>query len=72
MSKPENHNIENMMASCPQCNILKSCQSVEMFRDAVADRITQLERIPAYRTAIRYGLITEVKKPIIFYFEEIK
>ena len=72
MLKPENDNIENMMASCPQCNILKSCQTIEMFRETVANRITQLERIPAYRTAIRYGLITEVKKPIVFYFETIK
>ena len=48
MVKPENDNIGNMIASCPQCNILKSCQSVEMFRDTIKDRLIQLERQSAY------------------------
>ena len=71
MSKPENDHIGNMIASCPQCNILKSSQSVEMFRETIKDRLTQLERQSAYRTAKRYGMIQETNIEIVFYFERI-
>lgn len=71
MVKPENDNIDNMIASCPQCNILKSCQSVEMFRETIKDRLIQLERQPSYRTAKRYEMIQETNIKIVFYFEKL-
>lgn len=69
MHAPENDHIGNMMASCPQCNILKHCFNVEEFRDIVKDRLNQLERQSAYRTAKRFGMIEETNIEIVFYFE---
>ncbi|HEX5328854.1 HNH endonuclease signature motif containing protein [Sulfuricurvum sp.] len=71
MNRPQNDHIGNMIASCPECNILKSSQSVEMFRETVSDRLRQLERQCAYRTAKRYGMIQETNIEIVFYFEQI-
>lgn len=70
MNKPENDCIENMMASCPQCNILKRCDNVERFRATVQDRINQLERQNAYRTAKRYGMVIETDIEIVLFYYE--
>ena len=71
IEKPENDTIDNMMASCPSCNILKTSGSVEQLRASILDRTRQLARQASYRTALRYGLIKECPKEIVFYFEEI-
>ena len=71
MERPENHNEDNFIASCPQCNLLKTSGSIEYLRDAIIDRLKQLSRQASYRTAIRYGILKETKKNIVFYFEKI-
>lgn len=71
MERPENDHIGNMMAACPQCNILKHCQDVEGFRATIADRTRQLELQSAYRTAKRYGMVVEVDMNIVFYLETL-
>ena len=68
---PENDHIDNMLPSCPSCNIAKSSLCLEDFRSIIEDKLTQLLREANYKTAFRYGLIEEKPKKIIFYFETI-
>ena len=70
---PERLNIDNQMPSCPSCNINKHSDSIEGFRSLIAGFINSLNRDSTqYKIAKRYGLITETKKPVVFYFEQDK
>ena len=69
---PERLHIDNQMPSCPSCNINKHSDSLEMFRARISGFIVSLNRDSVqYKVAKRYGLIKEVKKPVIFYFEKL-
>lgn len=73
MTKPENHNSENVMPSCPSCNISKMSLPLEDWRSWLEYHVESLNKHnPTYRLVKRYGLIIETKKPIVFYFEKIK
>jgi 5-methylcytosine-specific restriction endonuclease McrA len=69
---PEMDCFENMLAACPSCNINKHSGSVENFRDLIANFIKSLNSYSVqYAIAKRYGLVVEVEKPVVFYFETI-
>lgn len=68
---PENHTIDNMLASCPSCNIAKSSLHIEAFREIIEDKLNMLASIPNYQIAKRYGLLKEEPHKITFYFEEL-
>src|SRR5688572_25533552 len=52
MVNPQNHTIENMIASCPSCNIYKHSASIEEFRFMLQNGVKMLERNnPQYRFA---------------------
>jgi len=72
MENPELDCFENMMPSCPPCNIAKSSLKLEAFRDIVADKLNMLKREANYRTALRYGLVIESPIEIVFHFEKAK
>ncbi len=65
-----NH-IDNLFPSCEGCNELKGAHSLERFRSEllrIADRMFNTN--DAYRAAVRFGLIQQIKKKEIkFYFE---
>lgn len=62
---------DNIRASCGPCNRLKSVFSVEEFRALISRQVAAARRdSAAYRTALRYGLITETGAAVRFYFEE--
>ena len=62
--------IENLMPSCGSCNNYKSVHSLEQFRQELTHMKKRLnERSTHYKISKRFGLIQEVDKPIIFYFE---
>jgi len=64
--------IYNLFPSCQSCNSSKSDLSVEDFRDRISDRIKRLNDYSTeYRIAKRFGLIEEMDKDIIFYFEKL-
>lgn len=64
--------MDNYMASCPQCNNYKHCMSVEAFRKQLGKQLELCTRHSVnYRFAVKYGLVEEVKKDIVFYFESI-
>jgi hypothetical protein len=72
MYRPQNDRIENMMPSCPPCNISKHSMSLESWRGWLAGHVNSLNAFhPIYRLAKAYGLIQETGNPVVFYFERI-
>lgn len=67
---PERHEIDNLYPSCSHCNLFKSTYTIEGFRKQIAH---QPERAQAYsvnfRTAQRFGLVTVIERPVVFWFE---
>jgi len=69
---PERLHIDNQMPACASCNINKHTSSLEEFRAMIAKFMNSLNRYSVqYRVAKRYGLIEEVPKPVVFYFETL-
>lgn len=65
--------IENYNPSCPICNNWKHRDSIESFRRSIAQQIRKCRDYSRnFRMAERYGLVHEIEKPIIFYFETYK
>lgn len=67
----ENNTMSNLMPACRSCNFYKSTMTVESFRKQLGLVVGRLEKVFIYRLARDYGLISENKKDIIFYFEEV-
>jgi 5-methylcytosine-specific restriction endonuclease McrA len=71
MMYPERLNINNQYPACPSCNINKHSMSLEGFRTSIYDFIKSLNNNSVqYKIAKKYGLITETKNPVVFYFEK--
>lgn len=70
--QPANHTISNMMPACAPCNISKGRQTLEGWRQWLADHIKSLNSYTQiYRIAKAYGLIVETGKPVVFHFETV-
>jgi hypothetical protein len=64
--------IENYNPACPRCNRWKSTFDLETFRKEIGEQLNRLYRYNNnYRIAFDYGMITENKEPIKFYFEKL-
>ena len=62
--------IDNFMASCPQCNMFKSSLSLEQFRKELSFQVDNARRYSVnFRFAEKYKQIEVCKTPIVFYFE---
>lgn len=63
--------LDNLYPACAPCNLFKATYSIEGFRKEIA---LQVERARSYsvnfRTAERFGLVSKVDSPVIFYFEK--
>ena len=71
MMFPERDNIKNMMPSCRSCNRRKSNYSLESFRGLIQRDVDNMRKTSLnFKFAERYGLVKEVVKPVVFYFEE--
>lgn len=67
---PERFHIDNQNPSCASCNINKHSASLEDFRELIHGFLKSLNRDSTqYKIAKRYGLIHEIEKPVVFYFE---
>lgn len=63
--------LQNMVPACRSCNHYKSTLTVEQFRQSVERMPAVLERDNStYRTAVRFGLVWPLPKPVTFYFEQ--
>jgi 5-methylcytosine-specific restriction endonuclease McrA len=68
--KPENDCIENLMPSCPPCNIDKHSWPLEAWRQKLSNAPGVLARNqPTYRHAMRFGLVAETGAQVVFHFE---
>lgn len=69
--RPEADCPENIFPSCAPCNLLKTTYSLEMFRKLVSLQVERGRRSSVnFRTAERFGLISVVNKPVVFWFEQ--
>ncbi len=66
----EIEDISNLNPSCRMCNYYKRARGLESMRRDIKRLNKQLERSFDYRLAKRYGLINEIDKPIVFYYEQ--
>lgn len=64
------NDIENYNPACIMCNFYKSTMPIEDFRGQLGKLTSRLEKTFIYRLAKKYGVIQEVEKPIVFYFEK--
>lgn len=65
--------LSNMLPACRSCNHYKSTLDVEGYRKYIEGIPKRLDRdsIP-YNVGKRFGIVQEVKKPIVFWFEELR
>jgi hypothetical protein len=69
--RPQKDVIDNLFPACRACNIDKHANSLEAWRKQMQDRVGVCRRnYSAFRHAERFGLVVEIKKPIVFWFEE--
>lgn len=69
--RPENDRLDNLMPSCPPCNIDKHSMTLEGWRRKLQDACGVLKRnLPTYRHALRFGLVKETDARIVFHFEK--
>lgn len=69
--RPEADCPENIFPSCAPCNLLKTTYSLEMFRKQVSLQVERGRRSSVnFQTAERFGLISVVNKPVVFWFEQ--
>lgn len=66
------NDIDNLMPSCRMCNFYKGTCTLEEFREQLESLHERLRKPFIYRLALKYGLISEHKKKIEFYFEKEK
>lgn len=64
-----NH-IDNLMPTCRVCNKWKDSNRLEFFREEITQQIKRCQNYSSnYRMAIKYKLIQETPKPVVFWFE---
>ena len=69
---PERDTFENLMPSCPSCNIHKHSDGLEEFRRRIAYHIEALNKNSTqYKFVKKFGLIQETGKSVEFYFEYV-
>lgn len=64
--------IDNLMPACRMCNFYKSTFTLDKFRERLQSLTERLDRDFTYRLAKKYGIITERKEPVVFYFERLE
>lgn len=69
--KEMDESIKNYMPSCRACNFYKSTFSIEEFRNNIQNKlIRKLQKDFNYKMLVKYEMIHESFKPVVFYFEQ--
>lgn len=68
--KDGGNDIDNLLPSCRMCNFYKSTFTLEDYRKNLESLHERLQKLFIYRMAMKYGLITEHKNKVVFYFEK--
>lgn len=67
---PVRKNHDNEWPACIPCNMNKSSLPMEYWRKQIASRLQALrERSTDYKTALRFGLVDEKPRAVVFWFE---
>lgn len=70
MERPQNDTLDNLMPSCAPCNLDKHAMTLEDWRRKLQGAAGVLGRNHAtYRHALRFGLVQETGKSVVFFFE---
>lgn len=70
---PENDNIDNLVPSCPSCNMMKNSFTLEQFRENIQNFVRSLNNYNVqYKFARKFGLIIQTDEKVEFYFETFK
>lgn len=67
--KDGSNDLDNLMPTCRMCNFYKSTYSLDDFRKNLETLHERLRKPFIYRLALKYRLIEEHKKNVVFYFE---
>lgn len=74
-----NEEIENKLPSCSACSLSriqlsygKETMTIERFKKSLRMSFAFMKGHADYKKALRFGLITETEKPIVFYFETLE
>ena len=71
--KSINDSEDNYMPSCRMCNYYKSIYDLENLRHSIKNvLVPNLKKTFNYRLAEKYGLVKEIDKPIVFFFEKFQ
>jgi 5-methylcytosine-specific restriction endonuclease McrA len=70
--KDGSNDVDNLFPACRMCNFYKSTFSIDAFRKNLETLHERLQKPFIYRLALKYGLITEHKDKVVFYFEKEK
>ena len=63
--------LSNLMPSCRMCNHYKRANSLETFRRYIEEIPRKLKENYIYKVGLIYGNVSDIEKPIKFYFEII-
>lgn len=70
LENPHNDRLDNLFPACAPCNLDKHAMSLENWRTSLQDRAGVCRRnYSAFRHAERFGLVQEIAKPVVFWFE---
>lgn len=61
--------LDNLMPACRMCNHYKRANSLETFRQYIAEIPRKLRENYIYKIGVVYGNVIENEKPIVFFFE---
>ena len=67
----ERDTYDNLFPTCAACNLDKHSETLEGWRQAIAHKVDVCRYASAFCHAERFGLIQEIKKPIVFWFETL-
>lgn len=71
-NQPKDHSFANLMPACFRCNNRKQTHSIESFRSEIAAQVERVRRDSrGFKLAEDFGLVQEIKAPVVFYFEKI-
>lgn len=70
--KDGGNDLDNLLPTCRMCNFYKSTFYIDAFRKKLETLHERLQKPFIYRLALKYGLITEHKDKVVFYFEKEK
>ena len=68
--RPDMDDLKNMVPACRACNLHKSSFDLDAWRTELQSQVERARKYCVnFRTAIRFGLVTETKAPVLFWFE---